>query len=164
MNQQESIRRILREETKKTQLQNRLLQVIDSKGFGIASKVVGGIKNLSKIFHLEPHEMITDHFQNNIVSTSDDRIIDYSGGYDFRFKLVYVGKMGDAYLFFYEVLDGSVHLFNGETYDLSGDEIREYDMWWEIQQEISDILYKYTNNLIKDLNMEGNILVDYTIF
>jgi hypothetical protein len=57
-----------------------------------------------------------------------------------------------------------VELFNGETYDLSGDEIRGQNFWWEIQQEISDILYKYTNNLIKDLNMEGDILVDYTIF
>jgi hypothetical protein len=72
--------------------------------------------------------------------------------------------MGDAYLFFYKVSDGSVELFNGETYDLSGDEIRKQNFWWEIQQEISDILYKYTNNLIKDLNMEGDILVDYTIF
>jgi hypothetical protein len=161
MNPQEHIRRILNEETS---LQGKLEQVIKSKGFVMGSKAVGGIKNLSKIFHLEPHEMITDYFQNNVMSTSDDRIVDYSGGYDFRFKLVYVEKMGDAYLFFYKVSDGSVELFNGETYDLSGDEIRGQNFWWEIQQEISDILYKYTNNLIKDLNMEGDILVDYTIF
>jgi len=145
-------------------LQGKLEQVIKSKGFVTGSKAVGGIKNLSKIFHLEPHEMITDYFQNNVMSTSDDRVIDYSGGYEFKFKLAYVEKMGDAHLFFYEVSDGSVELFNGETYDLSGDEIRtENFFWWEIQQEISDILYRYTNNLIKDLNMEGDILVDYTI-
>ena len=45
-NLQESIRRILREESKNTSLQDKLLQVIKSMGIKRASKLVGGLEKL----------------------------------------------------------------------------------------------------------------------
>ena len=49
MDIEKNIRRILREETKNTQLIDRLLQIIDSKGLEVASKVVGGLTQLIDI-------------------------------------------------------------------------------------------------------------------
>ena len=53
MNLQESIRRILREETKNTSLQDKLLQVIKSMGVKRASKLVGGLEKLFSIIDLK---------------------------------------------------------------------------------------------------------------
>ena len=52
-NLQESIRRILREESKNTSLQDKLLQVIKSMGIKRASKLVGGLEKLFSIIDLK---------------------------------------------------------------------------------------------------------------
>jgi len=52
-NLQESIRRILIEETENTRLQDKLLQVIKSKGIKRASKLVGGLERLYSILDLK---------------------------------------------------------------------------------------------------------------
>ena len=52
MNLQESIRRILREESKNTSLQDKVLYILKSKGVELASKAVGGFKNLFKILDI----------------------------------------------------------------------------------------------------------------
>ena len=52
MNLQESIRRILREESKNTSLQDKVLHILKSKGVELASKAVGGFKNLFKILDI----------------------------------------------------------------------------------------------------------------
>jgi len=53
MNLQESIRRILREETENTSLQDKLLQVIKSRGVKRASKLVGGVERLFRIIDMK---------------------------------------------------------------------------------------------------------------
>ena len=53
MNLQENIRRILREESKNTSLQDKLLQVIKSMGIKRASKLVGGLEKLFSILDLK---------------------------------------------------------------------------------------------------------------
>jgi hypothetical protein len=53
MNLQESIRRILREETENTSLQDKLLQVIKSKGVKRTSKLVGGVERLFRIIDMK---------------------------------------------------------------------------------------------------------------
>ena len=53
---QESIRRILKEETS---LQNRVKEMIESRGVVVASKVVGGINNLVKILGLDMDDINT---------------------------------------------------------------------------------------------------------
>ena len=52
MNLQENIRRILREESKNTSLQDKVLYILKSKGVYLASKAVGGFKNLFKILNI----------------------------------------------------------------------------------------------------------------
>jgi hypothetical protein len=56
MKLQESIRRILKEETS---LQSRVKEMIESRGVVVASKVVGGIDNLVKILGLEMDDLKT---------------------------------------------------------------------------------------------------------
>ncbi len=56
MNLQESIRKILKEETS---LQSRVKEMIESKGVVVASKVVGGIDNLVKILKLDLDDLET---------------------------------------------------------------------------------------------------------
>ena len=52
MNLQENIRRIIREESKNTSLQDKVLHLLKSKGVELASKAVGGFKNLFKILDI----------------------------------------------------------------------------------------------------------------
>jgi hypothetical protein len=53
MDIEKNIRRILREETDNTSLQDKLLHIIKTKGIRIASKVVGGTKRLFSILDLK---------------------------------------------------------------------------------------------------------------
>ena len=53
MNLQESIRKVLREETENTSLQDKLLQVIKSRGVKTASKLVGGVERLFRIIDMK---------------------------------------------------------------------------------------------------------------
>jgi hypothetical protein len=56
MNLQESIRRILREETT---LQSRVNELINTKGVVLASTMVGGLDTLSKILNLDLNDVDT---------------------------------------------------------------------------------------------------------
>ena len=56
MNLQESIRRILREETS---LQSRVNELINTKGIVLASTTVGGLDTLSKILNLDLNDVDT---------------------------------------------------------------------------------------------------------
>jgi hypothetical protein len=67
MNLQESIKRVLKEETS---LQNRLNEMIKSLGVVLASKAVGGFDNLVKILNLDlddikTQEMLVKNFINH---------------------------------------------------------------------------------------------------
>ena len=53
MNLQEQIRKVLKEESKNTSLQDKLLQVIKSKGVKRASKLVGGVERLFRIIDMK---------------------------------------------------------------------------------------------------------------
>jgi hypothetical protein len=53
MNLQENIRKVLREETENTSLQDKLLQVIKSRGVIRASKLVGGVERLFRIIDMK---------------------------------------------------------------------------------------------------------------
>ena len=73
MNLQESIRRILKEETS---FVAKLKNLIDTKGIDFASETVGGIKNLAKILNLDLDDMKTQEMlvKNFIYHTKIDDI------------------------------------------------------------------------------------------
>ena len=73
MNLQESIRRILKEETS---LSIKLKNLIDNKGIDMASTAVGGIKNVAKILNLDLDDVDTQEMlvKNFIYHTKVDQI------------------------------------------------------------------------------------------
>jgi len=73
MNLQESIRRILKEETS---LSVKLKNLIDNKGIDMASTAVGGIKNVAKILNLDLDDVDTQEMlvKNFIYHTKVDQI------------------------------------------------------------------------------------------
>ena len=73
MNLQESIRRILKEETS---LSIKLKNLIDNKGIDMASTAVGGIKNVAKILNLDLDDVDTQEMlvKNYIYHTKVDQI------------------------------------------------------------------------------------------
>ena len=73
MNLQESIRRILKEETS---LSVKLKNLIDNKGIDMASTAVGGIKNVTKILNLDLDDVDTQEMlvKNFIYHTKVDQI------------------------------------------------------------------------------------------
>ena len=72
MNLQESIRRILKEETS---LSIKLKNLIDNKGIDMASTAVGGIKNVAKILNLDLDDVDTQEMlvKNYIYHTKVDQ-------------------------------------------------------------------------------------------
>ena len=73
MNLQESIRRVLTEETS---LSVKLKNLIDNKGIDMASTAVGGMKNVAKILNLDLDDVVTQEMlvKNFIYHTKFDQI------------------------------------------------------------------------------------------
>lgn len=157
------IKKILKEETS---LQNKVLNLINTKGLIIATKIVGGIERIASILDKTPEKLLTKYLSQETFSTDD--INKDTGGYNFKFKLQYVKKSPyytGEYDFYYLVEEGTVTLImtDDETeYDLQGDDVRELDMWWEIKHEIRDVLYDFTEELIEKLKLDfGSANVNY---
>lgn len=158
-----NIRKILKEETN---LQSKILNLIASKGLIRACQITGGIEIISKILQETPEKLLTKYLSQETFSTDD--INKNTGGYDFKFKLQYVKKSHyytGEYDFYYLVEEGTVNLmgdYDESLWDLLGDDIREFDMWWEIKHEIRDVLYDFTEELIEKLKLDfGSASVNY---
>ena len=107
MNLQESIRRVLREETKNTKLQNRLLQIIDSKGVGVASKVVGGFTQLIDILG---EDNITKQMKSMFLGTLISRL-----DHHYRPKRQGLKGVGYQYIDLDEVGEDSIVFNDGDS-------------------------------------------------
>lgn len=116
MTLQENIRRILKEETS---LQERLNQLVLSKGIVVAANAVGGIDNLSKILNLdlddlETQERLVENFlkyvkPNNVEVMGVEKRISPSG--NIIFDVTY--RNTHQQVFFYsELVNIFVHKLN----------------------------------------------------
>jgi hypothetical protein len=150
MNLQESIRRILKEETEK---QSKIIDLIGKHGIVKMSMSLGGIKNLSRILNETPEVLLTKYISKEKFSTDD---IENVGGYDFKFQLYHIAKIGKFHQFSYLIKEGIVDLImtDGGEYDLLDKEVKELDIWWEIEYEIKDILFKFSKDLIDKINLD----------
>jgi len=79
MNLQENIRRILREETENTSLQDKLLHIIKTKGISVASKVVGGSKRLFSIIDLKGTKEDMTFLTKSIMENEVKKVLDILG-------------------------------------------------------------------------------------
>jgi hypothetical protein len=155
MNTRQQIKKILNEEISK---QSKIINLIDNIGFIRTSISVGGIEVLSKILNETPEMLLTKYLSKETFST-DDIEVD-TGGYNFKFKLLLVKKSEGHYgehEFVFSIEEGTVVLFmtGDETeYDLLGDDIREFNSWWEIKYEIQDILSDFAEELTDKIKFD----------
>lgn len=155
---------ILKEETS---LKTRILDLINRDGLLRTSQRVNGIEVLSMILQETPEMLLTKYLSKETFSTDD--IEKNTGGYNFKFRLLFVKKSeryADEHNFVFSIEEGTVNLImtDDETeYDLLGDDIREYVMWWEIKHEIQDVLSDFVEELTDKIKFDDvkSISVNY---
>jgi hypothetical protein len=145
MNLQEQINRIqemmgnINEEsnTKK----ERLEKSIETEGLREVVKMAG-IERVSKILGTTPLKLAQDFFLDKTFSIDDFNV--NTGGYDFTFEITDIEEKKEGLWYVYaKIGDGGVTLMTtGEYYDLWNSGLWDEDYWWEIQGEITDIIYK----------------------
>ena len=163
MNIRQSIKKILKEESDR---KSKILSMIKNQGFILTTRAVGGINHLASILEETPEMLLTKYLSKETFSTDD--IEKNTGGYNFKFKLLFV-KKSERYSaehdFVFSIEEGTVDLIFGDdvTYDLLGDDIREYDMWWEIKYEIQNTLSDFVEELNDKLKFDDvkSVSVNY---
>jgi hypothetical protein len=145
MNLQEQINRVqemmgnINEEsnTKK----ERLEKSIETEGLREVVKMAG-IERVSKILGTTPLKLAQDFFLDKTFSIDDFNV--NTGGYDFTFEITDIEEKKEGLWYVYaKIGDGGVTLITtGEYYDLWNSGLWDEDYWWEIQGEITDIIYK----------------------
>ena len=116
---------------------------------------MGGEDNLEKVF--------VDYLTGDKEFTTKD--IEKKGivvgGYNFSFKIPKVEitkKRNDNILitFYYKIIQGDVYVINGEIVNLVNPNFDEVDdnLWWEISDEIKDMLYRFFGNLVDEFAMD----------
>jgi hypothetical protein len=162
MNIRQSIKKILKEETDR---KSKILSMIKNQGFILITRAVGGINHLATILDETPEMLLTKYLSKETFSTDD--IEKNTGGYNFKFKLLLVKKSERSieHDFVFSIEEGTVDLIFGDdvTYDLLGDDIREYDMWWEIKYEIQNTLSDFVEELNDKLKFDDvkSVSVNY---
>ena len=153
MNIRQSIKKILKEESDR---KSKILSMIKNQGFILITRAVGGINHLATILDETPEMLLTKYLSKETFSTDD--IEKNTGGYNFKFKLLFVKKSERSveHEFVFSIEEGTVDLIfvDDVTYDLLGDDIREYAMWWEIKYEIEDILSDFVEELNDKLKFD----------
>jgi len=163
MNLKNKIKKILKEESNR---KSKIVSMIEKQGFILTTMAVGGINHLASILDETPETLLTKYLRRETFSTDD--IEKDRGGYNFKFKLLSVKKSDryvDEHNFDFLIEEGTVNLImtDDETeYDLLGDDIREYVMWWEIKHEIQDLLSDFVEELIDKIKLDvGSASVNF---
>ena len=141
MNLQESIRRILREESKNTSLQDKVLYILKSKGVYLASKAVGGFKNLFKILDINsPMDYLHLFDDLKIIPLSETK---FHGGF-FGKNDADCNNLTDCYGYNPDKIIFIHFKYGGDEGRISYDEI------WEILREEFELSHEKTVELTKE--------------
>ena len=119
----------------------KIQKTIDEEGIFFAINFFGSVENLSKKLNVTPIDLARDYFIDKKYSIKDFDI--NTGGYDFNFMITDIDENDDIWNVYVKILDGQVTLImhDDETYDLWDSDLWQQDFWWEIQSEISDVIY-----------------------
>lgn len=119
----------------------RIEDTIKEEGIFFAINFFGSVENLSKKLNVTPIDLARDYFIDKKYSINDFDI--KRGGYDFNFMITDIDENDDIWNVYVKILDGQVTLIlhDDETYDLWDSDLWQQDFWWEIQSEISDVIY-----------------------
>lgn len=161
MNTRQQIKKILKEESDR---KSKIISMIKNQGFILTTRAVGGINHLAIILDETPEMLLTKYLSKETFSTDD--IEKNTGGYNFKFKLLYVEKSEinkTEFRFEFLIEKGTVNLmhdYDDSLWNLLGDDIREFDMWWEIKIEIQDILSDFVEELTDKLKFDEVKTID----
>jgi hypothetical protein len=155
------IRNILKEELN---TEDRFLKIIDNEGLLMVCRKVGGIKVLSKITKVSVLNLLKREFKGKTLDTNNLIIPINAGGYDFRFKIkeiIYYDN-NDLFLIGIEIINGYVTLImtTDETYDLLSDETKNLGEYWEIKNEIKDIVHEFFVRFLKQIKYKSFVKVN----
>lgn len=125
-----------------------------------------GIDKISEELGLTPYEIINEYLVGEELSIRDIQgDLDYEHTYNFKFKIdkVYKYRNVDDYVFYIDILEGSVELPDGDIYDLMGKDIEEINDEYdgEIRIEIMNLLsdfIKVINSSFRNYSIYLNIL------
>jgi hypothetical protein len=101
---------------------------------------------------------IKNYFVGNTFTTQDVEDIGISvGGYNFVFKIVdmsFEQTDGNPELYSsFDIIEGTVDTFNGEHYDLTDHELINDELWWEIDNEIKDMIQDFIWHIVDSLGV-----------
>jgi hypothetical protein len=126
-----------------SKLQKKLQDEIDSVGFSSFMNQSGlSIEEIANVFKTTPLQLTKDYFLNKSFSIKDFDVP--IGGYDFTFEITHIEEKKEGLWYVYaKIGDGGVTLMTtGEYHNLWNLGLWNEDYWWEIQDEITDIIYK----------------------
>jgi hypothetical protein len=112
--------------------------------FGLRQVVLNtGIERVSKILGTTPLQLAQDFFLDKTFSIDDFDVP--IGGYDFTFEITDFEEKKEGLWYVYaKIGEGSVIILtndDNEQRDLWNSGLWDEDYWWEIQNEITDIIY-----------------------
>lgn len=155
----EHISKILKEETS---LKKKLKELIDKEGLVQTARKVNGIFNLAKVLDTSVLELLKQFALGKEISTDE---LTNTGGYDFVGKIIDIKDNDYSNLgirrfdFIFEVQEGTVDLImtDGGTHNLLNPEFQKWDYFWEVTDEIQDILNNNYRELFKQLKLDNNL-------
>lgn len=156
-NLKEHISKILKEETS---LKKKLKDLIDKEGLIQTTRKVNGIFNLAKVLDTTALDLLKQFALGKEISTDE---LNNTGGYDFVGKIIDItdNDYSDVgvrrFDFIFEVQEGTVDLMDGGTHNLLDPEFQKWDYFWEIQDEIQDILNDNYRELFNQLRLDSDL-------
>ena len=158
-NLKEHISKILKEETS---LKKKLKDLIDKQGLVQTTRKVNGIFNLAKVLDTTALDLLKQFALGKEISTDE---LNNTGGYDFVGKIIDItdNDYSDVgvrrFDFIFEVQEGTVDLImtDGGTHNLLDPEFQKWDYFWEIQDEIQDILNDNYRELFNQLRLDSDL-------
>ena len=158
-NLKEHISKILKEETS---LKKKLKDLIDKQGLVQTTRKVNGIFNLAKVLDTTALDLLKQFALGKEISTDE---LNNTGGYDFVGKIIDItdNDYSDVgvrrFDFIFEVQEGTVDLImtDGGTHNLLDPEFQKWDYFWEIQDEIQDILNDKYRELFNQLRLDSDL-------
>ena len=117
----------------------KLNKLIDKQGLDNVIRTIG-LDKVSKILEKKPIEIAREHFEDKIYSIHDFDVP--TGSYDFGFKITDIIQNDpddEEWYVYAKIVNGTVDI-DGDERELWDSDLWQEEYWWEIQQEIDDIL------------------------
>ena len=114
---------------------------------------VGGIQKVSTIVKMSEIDLLRKEFIGKEIDVRKLEFRIQVGGYDFTFKVrEFNGYDEDNFLEInFDVLYGKVTLImtTDKTYDLLSKEMKDFEEYWQIRNEVSEIVDEYFRKYFK---------------